>query len=176
MVLGSAFTMYRARALALLFLPVFAGCSAAALPVGPTPTASVPPTVLTLEGENGSGDGIVFQRSRATGGQTLHLAPGERRRWTFTTGAAELGYAIAVRYSNSRWGDREVLTFEVDGTRVGSFQVRDTGEETEGWNTFAVDATGSVTLRSGSHVLTIESSGGDGCVEIDFVTVSPQAD
>ncbi len=164
------------RALALLLLPVVAGCSAAALPMGPTPAASVQPTVMILEGEPGSGDGIVLQRSRATGGQTLHLAPGERRRWTFTTGAAEARYAIAVQYSNSRWGDREVLTFEVDGTRVGSLQVRDTGEETEGWNTFAVDATGSVSLRSGSHVLTIESSGGDGCVEIDFVIVSAQSE
>ena len=161
---------------AVLILPFVAGCSAAALPVAPTPTASVQPTVLILEGEPGSGDGVVLQRSRATGGQTLHLAPGERRRWTFTTGAAEARYAIAVQYSNSRWGDREVLTFEVDGTRVGSFQVRDTGEETEGWNTFAVEPTGSVTLRSGSHVLTIDSSGGDGCVEIDFVTVSPQSE
>ena len=165
-----------ARALALLLLPVVAACSAAALPVGPTPTASVLPAVMVLEGEPGSGDGIILQRSRATGGQTLHLAPGERRRWTFTTGGAEARYAIAVQYSNSRWGDREVLTFEVDGTRVGAFQVRDTGEETEGWNTFAVDAAGSLTLGAGSHVLTIESSGGDGCVEIDFVTVSRQSE
>ena len=164
------------RALALLFLPVVAGCSTDALPMGPTPPASPQPAVMSLEGEPGSGDGFVLQRSRATGGQTLHLAPGERRRWTFTTGAAEARYAIAVQYSNSRWGDREVLTFEVDRTRLGSFQVRDTGEETEGWNTFAVEAAGSVTLRSGSHVLTIESSGGDGCVEIDVVTVSPQSD
>ena len=67
-----------------------------------------------------------------------------------------------MHYSNSRWGDREILTFEVDRTRLGAAQVRDTGEETEGWNTFAVEAAGSVTLRSGSHVLTIESSGGDG--------------
>jgi hypothetical protein len=131
---------------------------------------------MILEGEPGSGDGIILQRSRATGGQTLHLAPGERRRWTFTTGAAEARYAIAVHYSNSRWGDREVLTFEVDGLRLGAFQVRDTGEETEGWNTFAVETAGSLSLRSGGHVLTIESSGGDGCVEIDFVTVSLQTE
>ena len=163
-----------ARALTLFLLPVVVGCSSAALPVGPTPMAPVQPTVMFLEGEPGSGDGIILQRSHATGGQTLHLAPGERRKWAFTTGAAETTYAVAVHYSNSHWGDREVLAFEVDGARVGVFQVRDTGEDTEGWNTFVVDTAGSVTLRSGSHVLTIESSGGDGCVEIDFVTVSPQ--
>jgi hypothetical protein len=164
------------RALALLLLPVLAGCSTDPLPVGPTPPASPHLAIITLEGEPGSGDGFVLQRSRATGGQTLHLAPGEQRRWTFTTAAAEARYAIAVHYSNSRWGDREVLTVEVDRTRVGSFQVRDTGDETEGWNTFGAEAAGAVTLRSGSHVLTIESSGGDGCVELDVVTVSVRSD
>jgi hypothetical protein len=163
-----------ARVLALFLVPVGAGCSAPSFPVGPTPTASVSLAGLILEGEPGSGDGVILQRSRATGGQTLHLAPGERRRWIFSTGAVEARHVFAVRYSNSRGGDREVLMLDVDGMRIGSLQVRDTGDETEGWNTFADDAAGALTLRPGSHALTIESSGGDGCVEIDFVIVSPQ--
>ena len=35
------------------------------------------PRVIALEGEPGSGDGHVTQRSRASGGATVHLAPGE---------------------------------------------------------------------------------------------------
>lgn len=155
-------------------LPLLAvACAESALPTAPTPLAAPPPAIVSLQGEPGSGDGHVLERSRATGGQTLHLAPGERRLWTFTLGAAEARYAIAVHYSNSRGGDREVLPVEVDGTRLWTFQVRDTGEEDEGWNVFATDVAGTLSFRAGAHLLTVDSRGGDGCVEIDLVAIRP---
>src|SRR5438093_5806756 len=41
-----------------------------------------PYTTLFRSAEAGTGDGQTKQRSRASGGQTIHLAPGERRVWT----------------------------------------------------------------------------------------------
>jgi len=110
-------------------------------------------------------------RSRASGGQTVHLGPGERRRWTFAVSAAEARYALSVTYANGKEGDNEHLTVTVDGATVSSFRNRDSGDSTEGWNVFVTDPAGTSTLRSGSHSLVLEVSGGDGCVEIDLVTL-----
>ncbi len=115
----------------------------------------------------------MLQRSRAIGGQTLHLAPGERRSWKFLTRGDETRYVVTVSYSNSRGGPREVLNVAIDGASLAVFEAADTGEETEGWNVFAAHRAGDLALRAGEHTLTIQSSGGDGCVEIDFVSVSP---
>jgi dihydropyrimidinase len=63
--------------------------------------------------------------------------------------------------------------FTVDGTPVSSFQNRDSGDSTEGWNLFVTDPAGTTTLGPGSHTLTLDVNGGDGCVEIDVVTLRP---
>jgi hypothetical protein len=133
------------------------------------------PSQVLLAGAPGSGDGLVLDRSRAIGGRTLHLAPGERRIWTFPTRADETRYVVSVSYSNSRWGPREVLSVELDGASVDVFEVANTGEDTEGWNTFAVHQAGTVALRPGIHTLVVQSAGGDGCVEIDYVSITPEA-
>jgi len=139
----------------------------------PAPPPMPSPTTLSLEGEPGSGDGYVVQRSRASGGQTIHLAPGERRAWTFSINAASATYALSLTYANGREGPNEFIKVMVDGTTVREFRNRDSGDAIEGWNTFVTDPAGTSALGSGSHTLVIESSGGDGCVEIDFVTLSP---
>ena len=131
------------------------------------------PALLLLDGEPGSGDGHILERSAAVGGKTLHLAPGERRQWTFEIRGAETRYLLSVTYSNSRGGPNELLSLAVDNVPVGSFEARDSGEGTEGWNVFVTDTAGVSTLAPGRHTLVIESSGGDGCVEIDLVSVRP---
>lgn len=155
----------------LLLLPL-AGCADGVHPTSPSLADGSAPTVLFLEGEPGSGEGVVLQRSAAIGGQTLHLAPGERRSWTFSTIPHEGSYVVAVTYSNSRGGSREALNVEIDSAPVDVFEVIDTGEKTEGWNVFATHPAGAVSLGAGRHALVIQSTGGDGCVEIDFVTVA----
>lgn len=160
-----------------ILVPSLAACSAEPFPTQPSvavaPPVAVAPsaTVVSLEAEAGSGDGQVVQRSRASGGETVHLAPGEHRVWTFDVRAAQVPYAISVTYSNGKEGPNEVLIFTVDGTPVRSFENRDSGDSTEGWNVFVTDPAGTSTLGAGSHTLSLEVQGGDGCVEVDVVTL-----
>jgi hypothetical protein len=158
---------------AWVLLPWLAGCGGPSSPLQPSETGSSAPRAVSLEGEPGSGDGRIVERPRASGGQTLHLGPGERRQWTFNIAAAETQYALSVTYSNGKEGENEVLSVTVDGAAVSTFEDRDSGDATEGWNTFVTDAAGKSALRPGNHTIVLAVSGGDGCVEIDFVTVSP---
>jgi hypothetical protein len=128
------------------------------------------PASLALEGELGLGDGYLLDRSRASGGRTVHLAPGEARRWTVKV-TQPASYRLSVTYSNSKWGPNEVITVLVDGLPLRTFTNVDTGEDTDGWNMFVTEPTGASSLTPGSRVITITSSGGDGCVEIDRVNL-----
>ena len=159
--------------MSVMVLPTLAACGGGALPTSPSAMGRSVPASVFLQAEPGSGEGRVLARSHAIGGQTLHLAPGERRTWTFSTRSVEARHRVAVSYSNSRWGDREILDVEIDGVSVATFEAVETGEDEEGWNEFAVHPAGAVTLRAGTHTLVVQSSGGDGCVEVDFVEVNP---
>ena len=164
----------RLSALAVWILaPLLAACSGHPLPTQPTVAEALSATAVPLEAEAGSGDGRVIQRSRASGGQTVHLGPGEHRLWTFDVRAVQAQYAISVTYSNGKEGPNEVISVTVDGTPVSSFQNRESGDSTEGWNLFVTDPAGTSTLGPGSHTLTLDVNGGDGCVEIDVVTLRP---
>ena len=127
---------------------------------------------MSLEAEAGLGEGVVRSRSRASGGLTVHLAPGEYRVWTFDVGSAEVRFTVAIAYSNGKEGENETLSVAVDGRALSSFRDRDSGDAVEGWNEFVTDSAGTVTLGPGRHTLRLESSGGDGCVEIDVATLS----
>jgi hypothetical protein len=138
----------------------------------PSPPAPPPPSMLSLEAENGTGDGEIRLRSQASGGRTVHLGPGERRSWTFTSDSSPAEYAIAIRYSNGRYGPNEVITLVVDGRQTAAFQDRNTGEDTpEGWNVFVTDDGGTSVVQAGTHTVTLQVTGGDGCVEIDVATL-----
>lgn len=161
------------RLAASLLLASACGCGDGMLPT--QPSAVMPPAFpLLLQAEAARGDGQTTTRPAASGGLTVHLAPAERRAWTFPISAPGIPYRVSVTYANGRFGDQEVLTVMVDGIPVGSFQNRDTGEDNEeGWNVFVTDVAGTFTPGPGTHVLVIESAAGDGCVEIDMVTLSP---
>jgi hypothetical protein len=175
--------MSRLRTVSIAFAMAVAGCTSGVIPTMPTETpltviaVPVPPAAsrLMLEGESGSGDGDIRQRSQASGGRTVHLGPGERRSWSFSVDSLTAQYALAVRYSNGRYGPNESITLIVDGQQTGSFQDRNTGEDTpEGWNAFVDDEGGLSMLPAGNHTVTLAVTGGDGCVEIDVVTLSPR--
>jgi hypothetical protein len=153
-----------------------AGCSAPASPARPSPAPAVPatPSLMAFEAESGSGDGDLKQRSRASGGLTIHLAPGQRRQWTFATGAQQAQYVVSVAYSNDNPGDTEVLRVELDGEPIGTIRAQDTGDDGAGWEIFVADRAGASTLHPGTHRLVVESSGGDGCIEIDRVLLKPE--
>jgi hypothetical protein len=154
-----------------ILVPLLPACSAVPLPTQPSPSV-VAPSVMQLEAEAGQGEGVVRSRSRASGGLTVHLAPGEYRLWTFDVGAAEVQFALSIAYSNGKEGENELLSVSVDGRALVSFQNRDSGDAVEGWNEFVSDPAGTVTLGPGRHTLRLESSGGDGCVEIDVAMLS----
>jgi hypothetical protein len=162
-------------AIAIGGLVMAAACAGMPLPTQPTAIGVAPATAISFEAEDGIGEGDLKQRSRASGGRTIHLAPGQRREWSFAFGSAPAPYALSVTYSNGQEGDNETLIVSVDGAPVSTFRNRDSGDATEGWNTFITDPAGSSLLGGRSHTLTIESLGGDGCVEIDLVTLKPVA-
>jgi hypothetical protein len=156
-----------------LLVPLLPACSAAPLPTQPSPTVVPSIGIMALEAEAGRGDGQVRERSRASGGLTVHLGPGEQRVWTFDTRAAEVRLALSIAYSNGKEGENETLSVAIDGRPVISFQNRDSGDAVDGWNEFVTDPAGTMTLGPGSHTLRLEVSGGDGCVEIDVAMLSP---
>ena len=78
-----------------------------------------------------------------------------------------------MTYANDNPGATEVLRVEVDGEAVGTFSAQDTGDDGEGWNVFVADLAGARMLGTGIHSVTVESSGGDGCIEIDLITLRP---
>ena len=157
-----------------IILPLFVACDGhQPLPTQPSVLPEPVATAVALEAEAGSGDGQVRERSHASGGLTVHLGPGERRSWTFALRAVQTEYAFAVTYANGKEGPNEMLDVAVDGKPVASFQDRDSGDSVEGWNLFVTDTAGTSTLGSGTHTLTLDVTGGDGCVEIDVVTLRP---
>ena len=158
---------------ALLALLGSAGCAIQPLPTQPSPVAPVTTRQIAIEAESGSGDGQIRTRSRASGGLTLHLAPGERHQWVFPLNAEPGRYAVSVTYANGQEGPNERLTLSIDGTTLRSWMNRDSGDALEGWNLFVTDSAGASTLGFGTHSLVLESAGGDGCVEIDRLTLSP---
>lgn len=156
-----------------ILVPLLAACSAPQFPTLPSEVVVPSVTGVSLEAEVGNGDGQIRQRSRASGGQTVHLGPGEHRLWTFDVRTAQVQYALSVSYSNGKEGANEVIRVTVDGTLISVFQNRDSGDSVEGWNQFVTDPAGTTTLGPGRHTLRLEVSGGDGCVEIDVATLSP---
>jgi hypothetical protein len=161
----------RTQAVALLLCS--AACSRDAAITAPT-AAVAAPAVISLEGESGSGQGDIRERSRASGGRTIHLAPGEERIWAIPVSAAPAVYSIAVIYANGQEGPNETLTVGADSAVVASKLNRDSGDAVEGWNTFISDLFGVATLGGGIHTVFIRSAGGDGCVEIDRIVLTPQ--
>jgi len=154
--------------------PLFAACGGRQLlPTQPSIAAAPLATVVALEGEAGSGDGQVRARSRASGGQTVHLGPGERRLWSFAVIPVQAEYSVAVTYSNGKEGANERIHVAVNGRPIASFLDRDSGDSVEGWNLFVTDPAGTSMLGPGNHTLTLDVTGGDGCVEIDVVTLRP---
>lgn len=150
-----------------------AACSGNALITAPSASSVVAPVVISLEGELGSGQGDIRDRSRASLARTVHLAPGEERIWAIPISAAPAAYSIAVIYANGQEGPNETLTVGVDGLVVASQLNRDSGDAIEGWNTFISDSFGVATLAGGIHTIFIRSRGGDGCVEIDRIVLTP---
>jgi hypothetical protein len=147
------------------------GCGTPPSPTTPSAAPTSVPVVQSFEAEAGGGDGDLKHRTHASGGLTIHLAPGQRRVWTFNTGAEPTPFAVSVTYSNDNPGDTEVMHVELDGERIGSIKAQDTGDDGEGWEIFVADRGGAAMLGPGSHRLVVESSGGDGCIEVDFVVV-----
>jgi hypothetical protein len=160
-----------ARMSAMLLTVICAQGCGSSLPARPSPAPV--PAALTLEAEAGGGQGDRMTRLSASGGATVHLAPGQRREWTLTLPVAAADYAVVVRYGNDETGGSETLTATMDGLPIGSFHARDTGDDGAGWETFVMDSAGVARGLTGRHVLALQSSGGDGCIEIDVVILQP---
>jgi hypothetical protein len=125
---------------------------------------------IVVEGESGSGDGVVHWRSNASQDQTIWLNADESRDYSFNVSSPAL-YEVIVRYSNDNWGALENVTLSIDSNQVGTFQAQDTGDGGAGWNIFQEASLGTTVLASGTRGMNISVAGGDGYgVEIDTVT------
>jgi hypothetical protein len=161
----------------LLAFAVGAASVACGNPAAPSEQAGLvfsPAKAVAFEGESGSGDGQIRERSRASAGRTLHLGPGESRRWTFTMPGTPAMFSVSLIYANGQEGDNEMLTVTLDGARISRFRNRDSGDAIEGWNTFITDAAGRSMIATGGHALTLDVEGGDGCVEVDRIEIRPE--
>lgn len=107
---------------------VAVGCANPPLPTVPSSLPVATSQEIVLEAGAGTGDGDLHHRSHASSTMTIHLAPGQRRVWTFTASSASR-YSIFVTYSNDNPGDSEVLRVEVDGNIIGTFRAQDTGDD-----------------------------------------------
>jgi len=161
------------RFVAISLALTLTACSRASSPTAPAAVGVSGPVMVHLEAESGSGSRDIRNRVRASGGMTVHLAPGERLSWVFDARGSQTPYELAVTYANGREGANETLHVSLDGVSLRTFVDRDSGDAVEGWETFVTDPAGSASLAPGSHTVTIESEGGDGCVEIDFLRVAP---
>jgi len=148
-------------------------CSTSSSPAAPSAVVASGPELVHLEAERGSGSPDIRNRLRASGGMTVHLAPGERLSWVFDVRGSQFPYALAVTYANGQEGANETLHVSLDGVRTRTFVDRDSGDAVEGWETFVTDPAGSAPLEPGPHTVAVESEGGDGCVEIDFIRLAP---
>ena len=133
------------------------------------------PPDIQLEGETGSGEGVVQQRGAAANGKTIWLHAGETCTLNVSLAGPER-YALSVRYSNDNFGASEVVTLKIDGQDAGQFTAEDTGDFGFGWNNFVTAPLPSIDLAAGGHTITITPTGGDGFgVEIDYVKLDRQA-
>jgi hypothetical protein len=125
---------------------------------------------IVVEGESGTGDGVVHWRSNASGDQTVWLHAGESRSYSFNVDGTAV-YEVIVRYSNDNYGPLEDVTVSIDGDQVGTFQAQDTGGGGAGWDIFLEASLGNTVLSGGTRNMTISVAGGDGYgVEIDSIT------
>lgn len=159
-------------ALLALSASLFGSCAGQPLPTQPSALAIVATRHIFIEAESGSGEGEIRRRSRASGGLTLHLAPGERHQWVVGLNLAPARYAVSVTYANGQEGPNELMTLSIDGVAVRSWMNRDSGDAIEGWNLFVTDSAGASMLSFGTHAVVLETSGGDGCVEIDHLSLT----
>jgi hypothetical protein len=131
------------------------------------------PKPILLQAEEMTGRGELRTRP---GGDT-RLMTGGTATLRFRTSSRPARYAVFARYSNDNLNDRPVeqVGFELDGTTVGGFLPRDTGDGGLGWDKLLeTGALGTATLTARRHALRLHVSGGDGYgVEIDWVRLVP---
>jgi hypothetical protein len=125
---------------------------------------------IILEGEAGTGDGIIRPRLHASGQETVWLHEGESRTLPFSLNPSA-PYTVSVRYSNDNFGPLETVEVSFNGESLGQFTAEDTGDWGDGWDVFRSSGPiGVVEVIPGSHEIVISVSGGDGeGVEIDTV-------
>jgi hypothetical protein len=155
-----------------------------------TTTSTSPPTTarpttttlplgqpIALQGEEGEANGPVMPRGAASNERTRLLHAGQTLRFRFPLLEGRRYRSIIVRYSNDNFGAREQLKVSVDRQLRAQFAAEDTGDGGRGWNVFREKRVQApLSLKQGSHTLSIAVSGGDGYgVEIDSVTLSARS-
>src|SRR5262245_42592126 len=101
-------------AVAISIALTLTGCSDPS-PTAPASSVASGSEMVHLEAETGSGILDIRHRLRASGGMTVHLAPGESLSWVFDVRGSQAPYDVAVTYANGQEGANETLHLSVDG-------------------------------------------------------------
>jgi hypothetical protein len=141
-----------------------------------TDTPPPQPTQILLEGEDGTGAGLLRSRSQASGGKTVWLQFGQTRNFTFNL-SASASHQFSLRYSNDHFGGPlELIEVRLDGTPIGNLLALDTGDHGLGWNSFLwASFAPNIALAPGPHTLsaTILNEGDGYGVELDLIRLEP---
>lgn len=132
-------------------------------------------SVVSLEAEEGVGDGTVRSHAEASGLQTVWLHPGTARSLPFSLHGTGK-YSTTVRYRND--GQPGTVRVHLDGLPMGSFQTIDTRLPASTSATAGQPFTSSPSLdlpvlSPGAYELVIAAAPDAAGVEIDVVTLAP---
>lgn len=132
---------------------------------------------ISLEGEEGTGDGSVMLRGAASAQKTRLLHNGESVILSSNhDGTAQ--FELTAHYSND--GSPDAIDISIDGVSIGQFTTEDTrppgGVPGDGWNEFfASGAIGEpIVIAPGEHEIRVTVTSADPFgVEIDVVELTP---
>jgi hypothetical protein len=136
--------------------------------VGPAPSPN--PNTVKYEAENATvGSGAVVEDDGAASGgkcvQNLHLA-NSYLQFDNVNGGSNGGQAtLDIRYASA---DKGKLRLTVNGDDYSFLNTLPTG----GWNSYTGDTHLTIPLQAGK-TNTIKLTGGNGGVNIDYITISP---
>jgi len=133
-------------------------------------TATNTPVTGTYEAESAALSGGAAVATDHTGysgtGFVAGYYTGTGQKTSFTVNVATAGsYNVTLRYANSI-GSAQTESIYVNGVKVATPSYPNLAN----WNTWA-DSTTALTLNAGNNTITYQKDTGNGCINLDYITV-----
>jgi beta-glucosidase len=153
-------------------------------PTGPTPTrtpTSTPTRTPTPTPTGTTGTKYEAENAALSGGAAVatdhtgysgtgfvagYYGSGTGQTTTFTVNASAAGSRnVTLRYANSM-GSAQTISIYVNGMHAADVSYANLAN----WNTWA-DSTTALTLNAGNNTITYQKDSGNGCINLDYITV-----